>query len=190
MGGESTRHLLLLPVFLLSYNRVGAEANSNSPMYSHVAGAYQMRQMGLETNELTCVIDGNRCTGRGYVTCFDKLLGPADMVRCLKEFRKCKDKVSWENLSQNRLCKENQKRYRGFLGVRRQNKKWRLYRGGWVERIKVRKTPKIRVCVLAFKKGDSVGQRLHGYRNQAVRIYLVSRRSNIQVAQCAQIRKG
>lgn len=44
------------------------------------------------------------------------------------------------------------------------------------------------VCVLVYKK--SVEQRLDGYRNQTVRIYLVSSRNKIRGTQWAEARKG
>lgn len=110
----------LIPVQLCDSRHRG---QFSSPLY--VAGAYQMRQMVLEINELSCFVDGNRSTDRGCITWgFLEVLGPRNIVRCLKEFKKCKNKVNEKKkkqLSQNRLCKGNYKRYQGFPGEIRQD---------------------------------------------------------------------
>lgn len=80
----------LIPVQLCGSRHRG---QFSSPLY--VAGAYQMRQMVLEMNELSCFVDGNRSTDRGCITWgFLEVLGPRNIVRCLKEFKKCKNKVN------------------------------------------------------------------------------------------------
>lgn len=80
----------LIPVQLCDSRHRG---QFSSPLY--VAGAYQMRQMVLEMNELSCFVDGNRSTDRGCITWgFLEVLGPRNIVRCLKEFKKCKNKVN------------------------------------------------------------------------------------------------
>lgn len=53
----------LIPVQLCDNRHRG---QFNSPLY--VAGAYQMKQMVLEMNELSCFVDGNRSADRGCIT--------------------------------------------------------------------------------------------------------------------------